>query len=83
MVRTRTRAALAVFLITLAITAVAQCVDINVDPSVDRLTAFAHIIDKRAGPVVAGRPWPSVRSLTGINDTGRGRIRDILEQDLA
>lgn len=55
-------------------TAVAECVDINADP-VDRLTAIAHINDERAGQLIAGRPWPSVRSLTGINGIGRGRMR--------
>jgi endonuclease YncB( thermonuclease family) len=51
--------------------------------SSDRLTAIAHINDERAVQLIAQRPWPSVRSLTGINGIGRGRIRDILEQDLA
>ena len=60
----------------------ADCVDINADPP-DRLTAIAHIDDERAVQLISGRPWPSVRSLTGINGIGRGRIRDILEQDLA
>ena len=59
-----------------------DCVDINADPP-DRLIAIAHINDERAVQMIAGRPWPSVRSLTGINGIGRGRIRDILEQDLA
>jgi len=62
--------------------ALADCVDINADPP-DRLTAIAHIDDERAVQLISGRPWPSVRSLTGINGIGRGRIRDILEQDLA
>jgi len=39
--------------------------------------------DERAVQLISGRPWPSVRSLTGINGIGRGRIREILEQDLA
>jgi DNA uptake protein ComE-like DNA-binding protein len=60
----------------------ADCVDINADP-VERLVIIAHIDDERAVQLIAGRPWPSVRSLTGINGIGRGRIRDILEQDLA
>ena len=62
--------------------AFADCVDINADPP-DRLTAIAHIDDERAVQLISGRPWPSVRSLTGIDGIGRGRIRDILEQDLA
>jgi hypothetical protein len=82
MARTHTLAAVAASLVALAGTAVAECVDINVDP-VDRLTAIAHINDERAGQLIAGRPRPSVTSLTGINGVGRGRIRDILEQDLA
>jgi len=61
---------------------VANCVDINADPP-DRLTTIAHINDERAVQLIAGRLRPSVRSLTGINGIGRGRIRDILEQDLA
>ena len=56
--------------------------DINAD-SAERLTTIAHIDDERAVQLISGRPWPSVRSLTGINGIGRGRIRDILEQDLA
>ena len=82
MARTHSLAAVAFSLIALASTAVAECVDINAD-RVNRLTAIAHINDERAGKFIAGRPWPSVRSLTGINGIGRGRIRDILEQDLA
>ena len=82
MARTRTLPAVSVSLYALASTAIAECVDINADP-VDRLTAIAHINDERALQLIAGRSWPSVRSLTGINGLGRGRIRDILEQDLA
>ena len=39
--------------------------------------------DERAVQLIAGRSWPSVRSLTGTNGIGRGRIRDILEHGLA
>ena len=53
----------------------ADCVDINADPA-DRLVAIAHINDERAVQLISGRPWPSVRSLTGINGIGRGRIID-------
>lgn len=70
MARTHTLAAVAVSLFALASTAIAGCVDINSDP-VDRLTAIAHINDERAGQLIASRPWPSVRSLTGINGIGR------------
>ena len=63
-------------------TAVADCVDINTDPA-ERLTAIAHIDEERAVQLIAGRPWPSVRSLTGINGIACGRVRNILEQDLA
>ena len=65
-----------------AASAAADCVDINADPA-ERLTAITHIDEGRAVQLIAGRPWPSVRSLTGINGIGGGRIRDILEQDLA
>ena len=47
----------------------ADCVDINADPP-DRLTAIVHINDERAVQLISGRPWPSVRSLTGINGIG-------------
>ena len=79
MARTHILAAVAVSLIVLASTAIAECVDINGNP-VGRLTAIAHINDERAGQLIAGRPWPSVRSLNGI---GRGRISGILEQEFA
>jgi endonuclease YncB( thermonuclease family) len=69
-------------LVLVAAPALADCVDINADPA-DRLTEVAHINDERAAELIAQRPWPSVDSLTGINGIGRGRIRDILEQDLA
>lgn len=82
MARTHTLATVAVSLIALAGTAVAECIDINADPA-DQLTAIAHINDERAGQMNAGRPQPSVRSLTGINGIGRERVRDILEQELA
>ena len=61
--------------------ALADCVDINADPP-DRLTAIAHIDDERAVQLISGRPWPSVRSLTGINGIGRGRIIDLIEPPL-
>jgi hypothetical protein len=54
--------------------ALADCVVINADPE-HKLTAIAHIDDERAEQLIAGRPWPSVRSLTGINGIGRGRKR--------
>ena len=59
----------------------ADCVDINADPP-ERLTAIAHINGERAVQLISGRPWPSVRSLTGINGIGCGRIRNIPKQDL-
>jgi endonuclease YncB( thermonuclease family) len=80
--RTHTLDAVTAFFIALASTAAADCVDINADPA-ERLTAITHINAERASQLIAGRPWPSVASLTGIHGIGRGRIRDILEQDLA
>ena len=48
--------------------------DINADPA-ERLVAVTHIDEERAVQLIAGRPRASVRSLTGINGIGRGRIR--------
>jgi endonuclease YncB( thermonuclease family) len=75
-------AVVVVVLIAIAGVALAECVDLN-DASHERLTAIVHINDERADQVVAGRPWPGVRALTQVHGIGRGRIRDILEQDLA
>ena len=62
--------------------AMADCIDINADgPS--RLAEIAHIDAARAAAIEAGRPWPSVGSLTAIHGIGRGRIRDILDEGLA
>jgi hypothetical protein len=44
----------------------AECVDINADPP-ERLIAIVHINDERAAQLTAGRPWPSVSSLNGID----------------
>jgi DNA uptake protein ComE-like DNA-binding protein len=82
MARTYALVAVAVSVLAFASSASADCVDVNADPA-ERLVAIAHINDERAAQLIAGRPWPSVRSLTGINGIGRGRIRDILAQDLA
>ena len=82
MARTHTLAAVAVSFIALASTAVAECVDINADPF-ERLVGIVHIDEERAGQLIAGQPWSSVRSFAGINGVGRGRIQDILEQELA
>ena len=68
--------------LALAGPAAADCVDINADP-VERLTAIVHIDEERAGQIVAGRPWPGVRALTGVHGIGRGRIRDILDEGIA
>jgi hypothetical protein len=82
MVRTRTLTAVVVSLIALASTDLAECIGINADP-INCLNAIAHINDERAERLIAGWPWPNVRSLTRINGICRGRIRDILERDLA
>ena len=82
MARTNILAAVVVFLLALVSIAVVDSFDINADPP-DRPTTIAHISDERAGQLIAGQPRPSVRSLTGINGIGRGRIRDILERDQA
>ncbi len=79
--RTHTLAAVAVSLTALS-TAAAACVDINADP-VERLVGIVHIDEERVGQIVAGRPWPRGRALTGVHGIGRRRIRDILEQELA
>jgi DNA uptake protein ComE-like DNA-binding protein len=71
-----------VILIATAGDALAACVDLN-EASHERLMAIVHINEERADQVIAGRPWPGVRALTQVNGIGRGRIRDILEQDLA
>ena len=62
---------MALALLLVATPALADCVDINADPA-DRLITIAHISDDRAMLLIAGRPWPSVSSLTGINGLGAG-----------
>ena len=54
--------------------AAADCVDINA-ASAERLVAITHIDEERALQLIAGRPWPSVRSLTGINRHPNGKTR--------
>ena len=54
--------------------ALADCVDINADPA-ERPVAVTHIDEERALQLIAGRPWPSVRSLTGINRHPNGKTR--------
>jgi hypothetical protein len=71
-----------VILIATAGDVLAECVDLNA-ASHERLTSIVHINEERADQVIAGRPWPGVRALTQVHGIGRGRIRDILEQDLA
>ena len=58
MARTHILAALSVFLIALASTAVAECFDINADPF-ERLVGIVHIDEERAGKLIAG--WPLVQ----------------------
>lgn len=70
------------FMVAAAGTVAAECVDLN-EASLERLTTIVHINEERADQVIAGRPWPDVRALTQLRGIGRGRIRDILEQDLA
>ena len=62
--------------------AMADCIDINADDPA-RLGEIVHIDGPRAAAIEAGRPWPSVGSLTAIHGIGRGRIRDILAEGLA
>lgn len=59
-----------------------DCIDINADDPA-RLSEIVHIDRKRAAAIEAGRPWPSVSSLTAINGIGRGRVSDILAEGLA
>jgi hypothetical protein len=72
MARTHTLAALAVSLINLASTAVAECVDINID-SFERLVGIVNIDEERAEQLIAGRSWSSFRLITCINGIGHRR----------
>ena len=75
-------AAMAVALVLMGHGAAADCVDINADDTA-RLREIVHIDAARAAAIEAGRPWPSVGSLTAIHGIGRGRIRDIVDEGLA
>ena len=71
-----------VILIATAGDVLAGCVDLN-EASHERLTSIVHINEERADQVIARRPWSGVLALTQVHGIGRGRISDILEQDLA
>jgi len=75
-------AAMAAAVVLMGQAARADCVDINADDPV-RLGEIVHIDAARAAAIAAGRPWPSVESLTAIHGIGRGRIRDIVDEGLA
>lgn len=62
--------------------AMGDCIDINAD-DITRLARIVHIGEARAAAIEAGRPWPSVGSLTAIHGIGRGRISDILAEGAA
>lgn len=58
-----------------------HCINLN-QAGKSELTQIVHLGESRAQAIKKGRPWQSVKELTGISGIGQERLQDIKEQGL-